>query len=178
MVRGADMNEQPNLLDVAASAARTGATFSPDRVYRYTLWRKWDQGGQSLNFVMLNPSTADETANDPTVERCERRARMMGFGGLVVTNLFALRSTYPDVLYGHSDPVGPDNDAAIMDVATRSGMVVCGWGTHGALRARWAFVKCALTAAGVKLRHLGLTKDGQPRHPLYIGYKVTPQEWL
>ena len=94
----------------------SGATFSPCRRYRYTLWRQWDERPPAT-FIMLNPSTADETANDPTVERCQRRAQAMGYGGVRVANIFALRSTDPRALYTAEDPVGPENDHALLTLA-------------------------------------------------------------
>lgn len=151
-----------------------GAIFSSCRRYRYRLWRRWDGARASLLFCMLNPSTADESDNDPTVERCERRARAMGFGGLVVTNIFAWRSTDPKMLYALADPVGPDNDATILEEAASAGMVVCGWGKHGALHGRGAAVARMLMANGVQPHALKINNDGSPQHPLYVGYDVVP----
>ena len=107
------------------------AQFSPCRRWRYTLQRTWDANLPSINFLLLNPSTADENRNDPTVERCQRRAERMGYGALFVTNIFAWRSTDPVVLNQVPDPVGPDNDDAIMARASQCALVVCGWGNHG-----------------------------------------------
>src|SRR3954469_17706712 len=98
----------------ATSFHGTGARFSADGLYRYALWRVWDADRGLCNFLMLNPSTADETVNDPTVARCARRARSWGYGGLVVTNLFAFRATDPSGLRAAPDPVGPEDDAAIV----------------------------------------------------------------
>ena len=95
----------------------TGARFSIDRRYRYALWRVWDHDENLYNFLLLNPSSADEATNDPTIERCERRARRWGFGGLIVTNLFALCATDPAGLRRVADPIGPENDAAILETA-------------------------------------------------------------
>jgi hypothetical protein len=152
----------------------TGAVFSPCGAYRYRLWRTWSDEPPAV-FVMLNPSTADEIENDPTVERCERRARMMGFGGLRVANIFALRSTDPSVLYEHPDPVGPENDAAILESVAGAGIVVCAWGAHGRLKDRDVAVLALLRGAGVVPHYLTLTKDGVPGHPLYVSYKVQPK---
>ena len=154
-----------------------GATFSECGLYRYTLMRIWDSGRPCVVFLMLNPSTADAITNDPTVERCQRRAVRMGFGGLVVINLFAYRSTDPEALYGLDDPVGSDNDQAILQSASSAGMVICAWGTHGALHGRGAAVRALLRDAGVTLHYLHLNADGSPAHPLYLPYDLQPSEW-
>lgn len=153
--------------------------FSPDRRYRYTLQRDWLTGKGLVNFLMLNPSTADETKNDPTIERCERRARRMGFAGLVVTNIFAFRATDPKEMMRQIDPIGyPSNDYHILDQARRCEMVICGWGNHGKHRFRSASVREMLCDNGVKLHALRVSKTGEPWHPLYVGYDVEPTEWL
>jgi hypothetical protein len=153
------------------------ANFSLCRKYRYTLWRVWDEA-PLLNFLCLNPSTADELVNDPTVERCERRARMWGYGGLIVTNIFALRSTDPKALYDCDDPIGPDNDKAILECAKQAGMVICAWGNHGKLHQRGQKVKQMLVDNGIDLHCLKLSATtGQPWHPLYTSYAVKPKLW-
>ena len=154
----------------------SGAVFSDCRQCRYRLWLQWDEQPPAV-FVMLNPSTADEIENDPTVERCERRARAMGYGGLRVANIFALRSTDPQALYGHHDPIGQQNDAAIIESVTGSGIVVCAWGSHGNLNKRGEHVLQLLRAAGITPHYLKLNRDGTPQHPLYIGYALTPKPW-
>lgn len=151
-----------------------GATFSKDRVYRYRLWRTWGDKTRMCNFVMLNPSTADERDNDPTVERCERRARAWGYGGLIVTNIFALRATDPAVMMQHSDPVGASNDAYLVSVARTAALVVCAWGAFGAHRSRSMFVRKLLADSGAELYCLGTTGIGEPRHPLYVPYVRQP----
>ena len=107
-----------------------GAYFSPCRRWRYALWRFWAPQ-PLLHFIMLNPSTADENANDPTVERCERRAHDWGYGGVIVTNVFAWRSTDPRGLHDTEDPVGPENDAVIPRAALAARDTICAWGVHG-----------------------------------------------
>ncbi len=151
------------------------ATFSDDRLYRYQLGVTWKSGAGQLNFLMLNPSTADEFKNDPTVERCCRRARQMGFGSLVVTNIFAWRSTDPFALYELPEPVGVRNDQAILHTARFSKLVICGWGNHGKLQNRGPAVLELLKSAGHKPHFLRLTKDGNPEHPLYIPYSAQPK---
>lgn len=151
------------------------AIFSPCYAYRYRLIDVWDPAKPVLNWLMLNPSTADETKNDPTIERCQRRAVSMGFGAIDITNLFALRSTNPRGLMKVADPVGPDNDAAIMEAARGADMVICGWGAHGLARERAWSVMARIQATGIQLHALRLTKFGnQPAHPLYIPYEIGP----
>lgn len=157
--------------------AASTATYSPDLRYRYALTRLWAPGPQAL-FVMLNPSTATEVQNDPTVERCERRARALGFGAFRVTNIFAFRATDPRVMRAQPDPVGPANDAAIAQSAAEwSDRIICAWGTHGAFLGRGAQVESLLRTTGRPLFTLGLTQDGHPKHPLYIGYDQSPLLW-
>ncbi|CUH16257.1 hypothetical protein JSE7799_00349 [Jannaschia seosinensis] len=159
--------------------APSTATYSPDMLYRYDLTRVWDATGGRVAFVMLNPSTATEIANDPTVERCERRARALGFGAFRVTNIFAWRATDPKDMRAAADPVGgPANDAAIRDAALWADLTVCAWGTHGAHLGRGEEVARLLRATDRPLATLGLSKGGHPKHPLYIGYAVQPEPWL
>ncbi|WP_372574934.1 DUF1643 domain-containing protein [Ruegeria jejuensis] len=153
------------------------AVYSECERYRYSLTRVWDPAGRKALFVMLNPSTATETINDPTVERCERRARALGFGAFQVTNIFAWRETDPHKMRGTADPVGPDNDAAILDGAAWADQVVAAWGTHGAHLNRGPQVEALLRDAGHALFHVGLTKQGHPRHPLYVAYAQEPEAW-
>lgn len=157
--------------------AASTAVYSPCERYRYVLTRTWDAAGQKALFVMLNPSTATETQNDPTVERCERRARALGFGGFRVVNIFAYRATDPRVMRAQADPTGPGNDAAIAESALWADRIICAWGGHGAHLGRGAAVEALLRATGVPLWHLGLTMAGQPKHPLYIGYDRQPEPW-
>ncbi|OIP83119.1 MAG: hypothetical protein AUK37_07965 [Rhodobacterales bacterium CG2_30_65_12] len=157
--------------------APSTAVYSDCERYRYTLTRTWEPSGQRALFVMLNPSTATEVQNDPTVERCERRARALRFGSFRVTNIFAWRDTQPRNMRAAADPVGPANDAAIAESATWADQVICAWGTHGEHLARGLAVELLLRATGMPLYHLGLTKAGHPKHPLYIAYEQQPQLW-
>jgi hypothetical protein len=146
--------------------------FDRSHVYRYLLTRTWTPGPVVL-FVMLNPSTADAATDDPTMRRCLGFARRHGFGGLTVVNLFALRTTDPAGLGEHPDPVGPDTDAFIAAAASSTDRHVAAWGAHPTARTRAAAVTAALTSLAHRGRRsslacLGLTKTGQPRHPLYL----------
>jgi hypothetical protein len=158
--------------------AASVAEYSDCETYRYSLSRVWEPGGRCAVFIMLNPSTATEAQNDPTVERCERRARALGFGAFKVFNIFAWRATDPREMRAAADPVGPGNDAAIRAALAEADQVICAWGTHGAHLDRGRHVEAMLRDGGVPLHHLGITKDGHPRHPLYIGYDVQPTPWL
>jgi hypothetical protein len=151
------------------------AWYSPCERYRYGLRRVWEASDKGeLLYVMLNPSTATEQANDPTIERCQRRAMQLGFGGIRIANLFAYRATKPEDLRRASDPEGPENAAFLADWATGAGLVVAAWGVHGALNGQGARLAAQLPC---DLHHLGLTAAGHPRHPLYVSYKVAPQIW-
>ncbi len=155
---------------------RSGAIFSDCETYRYRLWREWEANKPAICFVMLNPSTADELANDPTIERCQRRAIAWGYGRVEIVNLFALRSTDPRALYGASaDPVGPDNMTSILKSASLSDKVICAWGKHGAFLGMGDVVMRQLRAIYPGKAHaLKLNGDGTPSHPLYLPYNLEP----
>ncbi|MBM1689776.1 DUF1643 domain-containing protein [Sulfitobacter geojensis] len=157
--------------------APSTAVYSDCERYRYSLTRVWDVAQPKVLFVMLNPSTATEEANDPTVERCERRARHLGFGGFRVTNIFAWRATDPRDMRAADDPVGPDNDATLRDGTAWADQIIAAWGVHGAHRGRGPQVAQLLQALDRPLFHLGLSKDGHPKHPLYLPYAQQPVKW-
>ena len=144
------------------------AVFSPCRTWRYMLTRRFSEGMACVNFLCLNPSTADETQDDPTVRRCIRFADTWGYGQCVVTNLFAFRATDPRDMFAAVDPVGPENDRWLSSVASKCRLVVAAWGVHGAYLDRGQKVARMLARAGVGLRCMGMTKNGFPRHPLYL----------
>lgn len=184
--------------------------FSPDRRYRYTLWRDiapTQQGdlfgnvtppagidgrtvrclkcGQEfdlnvrhecklrfLQVVGLNPSTADETKDDNTVRRCLDYARQWGFGGLCMTNLFGFRSTDPAIMIAEPEPVGPDNDRWLVQVAEQASMILCAWGTDGRHLGRSKAVLQLLRE--FPLHCLTITQDGEPGHPLYLRKDLKP----
>lgn len=156
---------------------QSSALYSPCETYRYALTRVWNEDGKKLLYIMLNPSTATELKNDPTIERCERRARMLGFGSFCACNLFAYRATNPKELKKAKEPIGPDNLAQIMIYARRADTILCAWGTHGAHLDMGQTITQLLREEGFELYHLGLSKSGHPRHPLYIGYNTPLQIW-
>ncbi len=153
------------------------ASFNTSRTHRYRLSRIWDPARPRVNFVMLNPSTADAFVLDPTVRRCAGYAQQWGMGALEVTNIFALRSTDPKALYREPDPVGAGNDAAILAAAGDAELVIAAWGTHGQLDGRGDAVRSLLAGAGIELHCLRLTRHGHPGHPLYLPGDLTPRRW-
>lgn len=153
------------------------ALYSDCEAYRYNLTRTWDPSGAKVMFVMLNPSTATEERNDPTIERCERRARALDAGSFEITNLFAFRATDPRDLRRAAEPNGPDNDATLTEAAHRATRIIAAWGVHGAHLNRAAEVTTLLIKIPTPLYHLGLTKHGHPRHPLYLPYSQKPVLW-
>ncbi len=155
-----------------------GADFSSDRKYRYHLWRIWNARKPLLGAIMLNPSKAGASHNDPTIIRLIKRAQGLDYGGLVVANLYAWISTDPRGLRDAPDPVGPDNEAHLRRVGA-CGTVLLAWGAH-ADPERAAAVVALLRglAPAPHLVHLGLTTAGQPKHPLRIRYKQPLENYL
>ena len=160
-----------------AGAERGTAWFSPDRTYRYLLTRRWDVMKPVMAWVMLNPSTADAFQVDPTINRCIGFAKREECGGIEIANLFALRATDPHALRSNEDPVGPDNDRMLADLAQLSPLVVVAWGAHVAAVDRAAAVADGFAKTGVQLRCLGTTRNGSPKHPLYVRADAPLSPW-
>lgn len=156
---------------------KKSATFSPCRKYRYSLWRTWfdlmEKPRGCVMFIGLNPSTADGKNDDPTIRRCIAYARAWGYGGLCMTNLFAFRATDPNDMMKAREPVGPENDEALIKLAKEAEIVIAAWGVRGSHRGRGDVVSMLLP----RLHYLRLTKDGFPEHPLYLPKTLTPIEW-
>ena len=153
------------------------ARFSADRRYRYQLTRRVGFGDDTVAFVMLNPSTADEVVNDPTVRRCINYANAWGYGWLIVTNISPLRATDPRVLLAagaEPEEVQRENEKYILEAAGIADMVVAAYGVHGAAESRGDRIVDALVDAGHTVMCLGLTKEGAPRHPLYLPASAEP----
>ena len=160
---------------VTVGTRESWATLSPCGLYRYALGRSWDPepegdwDGQRpvFSIIMLNPSTADHTLDDPTIRRCVHFAKQEGCGALLVRNLFAFRATDPKKLRTIVDPWGPLNER-VLSWPLFFAMRVAAWGalTPKWLRRRAAASLCAASTRGILV--LGLTKDGSPRHPLYL----------
>lgn len=140
------------------------AVFSSDRKYRYVLWRWWNNKEPYAMFIGLNPSTADEIIDDPTIRRCVGFAADWGYGGLCMTNLFAFRAVNPKEMMKHPEPVGVVNDDWLLALSRQAGIVIAAWGTKGAFQNRDEAVYSMM----IDLKCFGLTKGGHPRHPLYL----------
>jgi hypothetical protein len=153
------------------------AQFSPCKAYRYTLWRQWLMGEGYLMVIGLNPSTADLTKDDPTLRRCIGFAMAWGYAGLCMTNLFAYRATDPEVMKAQTDPVGPENDRWLLEVAKSAGCVLAAWGTHGTHLKRDEAVLTAVNAVQ-PIHCLTLNNGGgTPKHPLYVIKTMKPKLW-
>lgn len=150
---------------------KSDARISACGQYRYLLTRKWADA-PALPFVMLNPSTADANLDDPTIRRCMGFARRDGFGGIIVANLFAFRATNPKDMFTADDPEGPLNLRALETLAEECAgfnvPIVCAWGASLAARAAAVKAVSVMMAGGANLVCLGYTKEGDPRHPLYV----------
>jgi len=146
-----------------------GALISMDQQYRYVLWRIWDEAAPRLLFVGLNPSTADDQTDDPTVRRMMGFAKREDMGGIYVCNLFALRATDPRALRRVRDPVGKKNYAFLREKGAEASRIVCCWGCHGTFKEQdRKITKLLREQFADKLFCLGTTKKGHPKHPLYL----------
>jgi len=155
----------------------SGARFSPCRRWRYLLWRRWDEAKPAANFLMLNPSTADELRLDPTCSRARDYAERWGYGALIVTNVFGWRATDPGKLKAAKDPVGRGNNAAIVRAAKDAAIVVCAWGNHGGFRDRSSNVLKLLQEINAPLHALRVNAGGEPAHPLYLPGTLKAISW-
>jgi len=154
-------------LDLQESA---GAIFSSCQKYRYLLWRQWAKQKPLITFIGLNPSTADAQTDDPTVQKCCHYAQNWGYGGLLLVNLFAYRSTDRSVLRKIKHPVGPENDDYLQWAVAKSEKTVLAWGNDGLLQKR-----CTTIIKKIPDPHcLRINKTGQPAHPLYLPLRLFP----
>ena len=150
--------------------SKSGAVFSDCRKYRYALWRIWD-GNKSLAMIIgLNPSTADETLNDPTITRCINFARSWEYGGVLVANLFGFRATSPNELRAYHEPVGKENDLWIHKIAKEAVIKVAAWGNYGKFLNRSEKILASLD----QLHCIQMNKSGEPAHPLYLKAELKP----
>lgn len=156
--------------------------FSPCRKWRYTLWREWDvdsvtgcsddlnHAHQYVQFIGLNPSTADEVQDDPTIRRCIQFAKDWGYGALCMTNLFAWRATEPEDMMRATHPIGDDNDKHLAQIAAGAGVIIAAWGNDGSYLYRAQHVKKFIPA----MMCLKMTGNRQPAHPLYLKGDLKP----
>jgi len=149
---------------------KSDAQFSPCRTWRYALWRTWDWQGHAnvCMFIGVNPSTADERKNDPTVTRCINFAKSWGYGGLIMMNLFAFRATKIRDLWKAADPIGPGNDEAFGYQSSRCGLIVAAWGAKSDRRMAPRAAVIPGLVGGRPLYCLGRTAEGHPLHPLFV----------
>ena len=154
------------------------ADFGPGLLWHYRLTRVWDHERPSLAWIMLNPSTADESVLDPTLRRCLGYSCAWGYGAMTIYNLFALRSTDPRALRTHPDPVGRDNDNWLRVAFRHAPLLVAGWGGGGKLFGRQDRVAALARAQGVALMCLGTNADGTPVHPLYQRADAPLISWI
>lgn len=165
--------------------------FNEDRTHRFTLWREFDCGlsGESLvkdgntfkpgyvQFIGLNPSTADEKLDDPTIRRCIGYVRAWGYGALCMTNLFSFRATDPKDMLAHDEPIemAIRNAQEVEKIAEGAALIICAWGTLGSHKTRAAkFIKHLRDVRKFTIYHLGLNGDGSPKHPLYLSKTLKP----
>ena len=150
--------------------SKSGAVFSDCRKYRYALWRMWNEHKHIAMIIGLNPSTADQTRNDPTITRCINFASSWGYGGVCVTNLFGFRATAPTELKAHHAPIGKENDAWVHEMAKGAAITVAAWGNHGKFLNRSLEI---LPSLG-QLYCIKMNKSGEPAHPLYLKAELKP----
>lgn len=167
--------------------------FSECRRYRYTLWREWDtldmfegcndgERGEAIRHeylmvIGLNPSTADETKDDPTIRKCIGFAKRWGFGALCMTNLFAWRDTKPENMKKSPEPIGMDNRYWVAKCAAGAAMVLAAWGKNGSHLGQENKVAMWIRDVGVKMFCLCKNNDGSPMHPLYVPYETKPIDY-
>lgn len=164
----------------------SGAVFDPSRKYRFSLWRRWEedcQWSRMCAFIGLNPSTADESQDDPTIRRCINFCKAWGFGGYVMLNLFGYRATKPEDMYRQSDPVGIFGDEVLQIVPALVGRTVCAWGAGAVHRKLGPHAnRCMIVKSWMmeypEVYYLTLTKHGQPGHPLYVPGDTVPTRWV
>ncbi|MFT6098812.1 MAG: hypothetical protein ACJAYF_001355 [Arenicella sp.] len=149
---------------------KADAKLSDCRNYRFALWRTWDDSKPFAMIVGLNPSTADEVKDDPTLTRCINFAKSWGYGGVCMTNLFAYRATDPKDMKAQNDPIGANNDIWLNKLANDAGIVVAAWGNDGRYLSRSNMVVEMLP----NLHYLKMNKSGEPAHPLYLKADLIP----
>ncbi len=144
-----------------------GAILDQTGAFRYSLWREWGNHAKRVGFVMLNPSRADASVDDPTIRRCIGFAKSWGFGRLEVVTLFAYRTAHPTELQQVNNPIGIDNDYYLANLQHQVDGIILAWGNRGTLHDRNQ-VALKLLGSQKPVYCLGTTQAGQPKHPLYV----------
>ena len=150
--------------------SRTDAKFTPCRKYRYVLYRIWDKTKPLVMFIGLNPSKADETKDDPTINRCLNFAKSWGYGGIYVTNLFAYRTNIPKIMKDYDKPIGEDNDKWINIISKSASLIIAAWGNDGVYLNRARVIEESIS----NLKCIKKNKSGEPSHPLYLKSSLKP----
>jgi hypothetical protein len=157
------------------------AIYSPCKQYRYLLSREWspDEPRRQVMFIMLNPSTATEEVDDPTVRKCRHYAQQWGYNTLLVGNLMAYRSTQPCLLRDVDDPVGPENLRYLEEALRTDPLLICAWGRiPGRFEYAEQAVKDLISRCGIIPRALRLNTSGGPWHPHYLPMAIeAPLLW-
>ena len=169
------MNKMKNLFNFDSETR--SAIISENGLYRYKLERIWDINKPKVMFIMLNPSKADASIDDPTIRRCVSFAKSWGYGGILVGNLFAYRSTYPKELLSAKDPIGPDNINHLRFMYLESELIICAWGNANIIEKLNIMDYKPLSGIVGRLSYLELSKDGTPKHPLYLKGNTQPHEF-
>lgn len=168
-----DSTRNLHLMQKTINGTGYGAIFDVSGSYRYSLWRTWSTNHPQIAFILFNPSTADEQKNDPTIRRCVGFARAWNFGSIEVVNLFAFRATHYEDLFKVDDPIGAENNCFLTQAIECCSAIVLGWGNRGTFLSRDRQVMAFLTGR-TNVFCLGMTKSGQPRHPLYVKGNTSP----
>jgi len=153
---------------------KKNAILSEDRKYRYVLSRIWDETKPKVMIIGLNPSTADETEDDPTIGRCISFSKSWGYGGVYMLNLFAFRATQPKDMFNAQNPIGLENNSYIEIYSKKVDKIVCAWGNHGTYKNRGNEIREKFD----KLFYLKLNQTGEPAHPLYLKSELVPKKWI
>ena len=156
----------------------SSAVYSHCKKYRYSLIRKHVKAKKYLLFILLNPSTATELKNDPTIARCQKRTELLGYKAFIICNLFAFRTKSPKIMKDWPKPVGSKNNNIIQKNLIFADKVLCAWGNHGTYLNQADIVVKIIKSMRIPAYHLGLTKSNQPKHPLYITYDQKPIKWF
>ena len=152
------------------SKIKKSCVLSKCNKYRYELRRAWNSSKPQIMFILLNPSTADDIEDDPTIKKCISYTKRLKGGSIVVCNIFSYRSTDPRLMKQHNDPVGPNNDYWIKKNAKESKLIIAGWGKHGSYLGRAEEI-CRMLP---KMHCFKINKDGSPTHFLYLPSNLKP----